>query len=322
MRACWLILTLLCIFPATGSGQGYFSYHASVREAESFLLNGDWNGALEEYLGLEKSVDFLFAKDLKIALQLAYRTGDSVSFLRFSEKAYASGWKWKKAKKELNMNPDFAAGMKRELRSIARKTEQAPVPHPEVRQQVKRLFVQDQWQALGALFTFSPEKQERYAERKFAPKAKLRVESIQEVIGQIGYPGEMQIGNFVWASTILSHYNSMSEEFAKADTLYPVIKRSLQRELGLGRISPFEFALIDNWYQSVSSGRTIESYGILEGEVSEDSIRSVDANRLAVGLPTVGSYNQLLKLQGESGIRLFFGEAWGSNSPIGIKKRL
>lgn len=88
----------------------------------------------------------------------------------------------------------------------------------------------------------------------------------------------------------------------------------------LGRISPFEFALIENWRRSVGSGKEAESYGILEGEESADSIHSVDVNRLAVGLATVGNYNQLLQLQSESGIRLFFGEGWGNNLPIGIKK--
>lgn len=300
--------------------QDYHSYHSSVREIEHSLLNHDWNSALEKYLELEKGYDFLFAKDLKIAAQLAYRTGDSISFQRFSEAAFARGWEWKKVKKELKENPDFASGMRAKLKSISENTEKSEFLHPEIREQVKKLFVQDQWQALGALFIFSSDRREGYAERNFAPKARPRVEKIREIIAQIGYPGEMQIGNFAWASTILSHYNSMSEELAKADALYPAMRITLQRELGLGRISPFEFALIDNWYQSVSSGRTVESYGILEEEVSEHSLASVNANRLTVGLPTIENHNWLLQLQRETGISLFFGQAWGRNSPIAVKK--
>ena len=319
MRLTLVFAVSFSLFSFAANAQDYHVYHSKVRMIENSLLTQDWNDALEKYLELEKGYDFLFAKDLKIALQLAYRARDSASFQRFSEAAFARGWEWKKAKKELKENPDFPFGMGIRLKSISKNTEKSEVRHPEIREQVKKLFIQDQWQALGALFTFSSHKRERYAERKFAPKAKLRVERIQEIIKEIGCPGEMLIGNFVWASTILSHYNSMSEELTKADILYPAMKITLQRELGLGRISPFEFALIDNWYQSVKSGRTVESYGILEGEVSEGSVASVDANRLAVGLPPIGVYNQLLAVQNESRIRLFFGQAWGGNSPIGIK---
>jgi hypothetical protein len=302
------------------NAQDYYAYHAACREIENILLVQKWEEALEGYRRLERDFDFLFKKDLKIALQLAYRTRDSTSFRSFSEEAFARGWKWKRAKKELKINPDFASGMKKELKSFAKKAEPPVFLYPDVREKVKRLFVQDQWQALGALFTFSPEKQDRYAERKIAPKARDRVEKIQEIINQIGYPGEMLIGNSIWSSTIFSHYNSISEKFVKEDTLYPVLRESLRKELGLGRISPFEFAIIDNWYQSIVSDRKIESYGILEGEVSEDAIKEVDANRLSVGLPTVDQYNRLLDLQSKSGIRLFFSEAWGANSSIGVKK--
>ena len=316
------LFLLLAIFQISllVNAQDYDAYQGVCREIENTLLRQDWEEALEGYRQLRRDYDFLFGKDLKIALQLAYRTGDSVSFQRFSQETFARGWKWKRAKKELKMNPDFASGMGRELKSFARKAEPPAFPYPEMREQVKRLFVQDQWQALGALFTFSSEKQDRYAERKIAPKARERVEEISEIIKQVGYPGEMLVGNSIWTSTILSHYNSISEKFVKEDTLYPVLRNSLRKELGLGRISPFEFAMIDNWYQSVGSGREIESYGILEGEVSEDSISTVDANRLAVGLPGIYNYNRLLELQSKSGIRLFFGEAWGANSPIGVKK--
>ena len=320
MKSLGLIVAFLLIFPILVVGQDYFAYHATVRKAENCLLDQDWSAALKQYLVLEKDFDFLFSTDLKIAMQLAFRVDDSVSFQRFSNKFFSRGGKWKKVKKELKRNPDFHAGLDKKLKTQSKSTKSEGFPNPEIRKDVERLFVQDQWQALGALFTFSSENQDRYAERKFAPKAKERVAEIREIMDDIGYPGEMLIGNSIWSATILSHYNSISEKFVKADTLYLSLRESLRTELGQGRISPFEFALVDNWYQSVSSGRMIESYGILEGEVREDSIQKVDRNRLAVGLPTVENYNKLLELQEKTGIRLFFGHAWGNNSPIVVKK--
>ncbi len=315
----FLFIGLLSVF-FSAEGQDYSDYHHSVRVIEASLLQEEWEEALTLSVQLERDFEFLFKKDLKIALQLAYRVGNSVSFRRFSEKAFERGWDWKKAKKELRDNSDFEFWLGDSLKSISKRTRRIPLAYPEVREQVKRLFIQDQWQALGALFTFSSERQDRYAEKKFAPKARERVEEIQSIIDSLGYPGEMLIGNSVWGSTILSHYNSISESFAKADTLYTSIREDLRNELAQGRISPFEFALIDNWHQSIESGRTIESYGILAEEVSAEALARVDANRLAVGLPTIQGHNSLLELQTKSGLRLFFGEGWGGDSPIDVKK--
>jgi hypothetical protein len=306
------------LFSLKISAQGYDEYHARIREIDRFLLDQDWGRALEKYLELEGGYDFLFIRDLKVAGQLAYRTGDSTAFHRFSKAAFVRGWDWRKVKKELRDNPDFALGMRSRLKAISKKTERREFTNPEIREQVKKLFLQDQWQALGALLVFPSERRERYVERKIAADARLRADAIWRIVDEIGYPGEMKIGNFVWATTLLSHYNSISDEFVKADTLYPAMRSILRKELAMGRISPFEFALIDNWYQSVSSDRTIESYGILEGEVTPGALSLVNDNRQAVGLPTVEDHNQLLQLQSNAGIKLFFGQAWGSNSPIRI----
>jgi len=96
------------IFPFAADAQDYHFYHSRVRKIDHSMLVQDWDQALEDYRELEGDYDYLFIKDLKIALQLAYRTGDSSSFRRFSEATFSRGWKWKQVKKELRNNPDFA----------------------------------------------------------------------------------------------------------------------------------------------------------------------------------------------------------------------
>jgi hypothetical protein len=320
MLRIWVFAVGLLLFSLQVSAQDYHAYHAWIREIEHDLLDCKWDSALSKYLKLEQRYDFLFIKDLKIALQLAYRRGESSSLQRFSEAAFVQGWDWKKVRRDLKENPDFRTGLQLRLKAISKQTERSKFPNPEIRQQVKKLFIQDQWQALGALFVFPSERRERYIERKIAVKARLRAEEIWKIIDTIGYPGERMIANAVWASTILSHYNSLSEGFVKADTLYLTRRSILQREIEQGRISPFEFALIDNWYQSVSSHRAIESYGILEGEVTSHALNSVNANRLAVGLQTIEDHNRLLQLQKDTGIMLYFGQVWGNSSVIRVRK--
>jgi hypothetical protein len=314
----FLLLVLLLVLGQI-QAQDYGRYHAKNREIEGYLLEENWEKAFEGYRWLDENFEFIFPRDLRIASQVAWEQKDTLGFQYFSQKAFQTGWKWKHVKKQLDDHPEFKDDFGNALRKISKSNPIAEVKFPEVRKQVKKLFIQDQWQALGALFTFSSEKQDRYAERKFAPKAIERTASIKKIISEVGFPGEQLIGNRTWAATILSHYNSISEEFVKKDTTYQGIRDQLWEEWEKGTISPIEFALIENWYHSVSSGRSVASFAILEEEVSQENLPAVNAARKNIGLPSVENYNKLLDLQKRKGMNFFLGTYFGKANPIAIR---
>lgn len=125
------------------------------------------------------------------------------------------------------------------------------------------MFLKDQWKAIGALFSFNDKAQDRYAEKKFAPQSERQIAEFSNIFKDYGYPGEKLIGNDFWMSTILSHHNSISQYYNKKDTIYPRLRPQLKDALKKGQISPFEFALIDDWYYSTKSEKKKPTYGIL-----------------------------------------------------------
>lgn len=299
--------------------QDYRDYHVKNREIEVFLIEEDWAKADEGYRWLDENFDFMFPRDLRIASQVAWELKDTLGFQYFSEKAFQAGWKWKRVKKQLRDHPDIKTSFGKALRKKSKLTLPQEVRNPQVKKQVKNLFIQDQWQALGALFTFSSEKQDQYAERKFAPKAIERTKCIEKIMNEFGFPGEQLIGNRTWAVAILSHYNSISEEFVRNETIYQGIREKLWEEWKKGMISPVEFALIENWYQAVSSSRTKPSFAILEEEVSRENLSSVNAARINTGLPSIENYNKLLELEKRKGMNFFLGTSFSNPNPILIK---
>ena len=308
---------LLSFQMALGQGQDYGIYHHKNRQISQHLLNEDWAGALAGYQELLEEYEFVFNRDLRIALQMAMAVEDKAAFYDFSSRAFEQGWRWKKAKKQLKNYPGFKTGWKAELKAISKATEPLPPRYPEERKEIKKLFAQDQKQALGAWFTFSSQRHDRYAERKFAPKALLRVQTVTRIMDETGYPGEQLIQNNYWTAVILSHYNSISVDFVQKDSLYAAMKSRLWEEWNKGHLSPSEFAMMDNWYEAIRSDRTVSSYAIVEGEVSRRELDQVNKNRLKIGLLTVEEYNQLIALQKERGFNFFLDLF--SRRPIEVK---
>ena len=286
----------------------YENYHRTVSEAESLLADQLY----EEALALLKQVidthDFVFSKEYTVATQVAFHLGRTNEAFDYLTMGIASGWTMKSIKKnqflrQFQHRPEWAAIENQYplLRQSYEKRIQAAV-----RETVKKMLWKDQRKALGALFMFGSKGQDRYAEKKFAPHSEKQVAKLNEIIDRYGYPGEKLIGNGAWASVILSHHNSISEEYGLKDTLYSSIRPKLLRSIQLGQLSPFEFAMIDNWSIAIKSGHKDKAYGYLDHRLTE--IERVRANQLrrAIGLCSVETMNRLIDIQQKTGMILYF----------------
>ncbi|GAB4020442.1 hypothetical protein GCM10028773_26340 [Spirosoma koreense] len=167
------------------------------------------------------------------------------------------------------------------------------------------MFRQDQWKALGALFTFSARGQDRYAEKRFAPHSEKQLHRLIEFMNTYGFPGEQLVGNGVWATVILSHHTSISTAYVLKDTLYPSLRPRLFDALKAGQISPYELATIEDWYVAVRSNHQELAYGYLSGELSEAAVRQVDQLREQIGLSRVATIQALLEIQRRTGLNFY-----------------
>ena len=131
---------------------------------------------------------------------------------------------------------------------------------------------------------------------------------LKQIIRTKGYPGERLIGNGFWAVTILSHHNSMTVQRTQTDTLYPQMRPVLRRAVETGAMSPFEFAMIDDWFITIKSNRQERGYGYLNTLTAVELVRA-DSLRTQIGLRSVTTRNRLIDVQQQTGMD-FFLPAW------------
>ena len=311
-REAWritLYLFVCLLSPATciaSDKDNYLLYHQSVNDAEKLIAAQQYGEALVIYRQLFDTYDFVFLRDYRIAAQLALHTGNPDEAFIFLKKGIASGWTLKSIKKnkflrKLRISGDWRT-VERQYDSL-RGLYQAQL-NSALRATVKKLFSKDQWKALGGLFAFGEKARNRYARKKFAPQSEKQVAQLNQIIDAQGYPGERLIGNNYWAETILSHHNSMTVELTQSDTLYPSIRPKLLRSIQSGQMSPYEFALIDDWYITIGGDRQKKGYGYLQSLTETERVRA-NALRQEIGLRSIEVRNQLIEVQQQTGMNFY-----------------
>lgn len=305
-----LLFCLLQVFTVAAfqaeEEQNYKKYHQRINEAERLISEEKYTEALDAYDNLFQGYDFVFLRDYKIAAQLAVHLNKKEKAFDLIKEGMAAGWELKTIKKDkyfsqLLEEPDWEVIEKSypDLRSeyLAR------IDHP-IRAKVRKMFKKDQRKALGALFRIGDKARERYATNKFAPHSEIQLNELIMILDNHGYPGERLIGNDVWMSTIISHHNSISREYAIQDTLYNYIKPMLRHAMEQGQLSPYEYAMIDDWQIAVSSDRTEAGYGFLNPP-NQSTLFETNELRQKIGLRSVELRNKLIEVEQGTGMNFY-----------------
>ena len=306
-----ITLCILLLFFDNGPSSNYQEYHSGVMQAEKKLAESAYREALDAYKNVFADYSFLFVRDLKIAAQVAWYVRDTSLAIDYMERGISAGW----SRKDIRGN-NFLDSL-RQTKAYRELDKQYQQLHSQfeadidqtLREQVHHLFKQDQWRALGALFRIGGKAKDRYAERRFAPQSEEHLKSITTILENHGYPGEQLIRNDFWASTILSHHNSISKEYVLRDTLYHHIRPLLQNAYQRGEISPLELATIDDWYLTVRDGHHKAHYGILN-RPSPTEIHYLNGRRSNAGLRSMELRNALIDQEAKTGMNLYTQEGW------------
>ncbi len=294
------------------SNQDYTQYHHQVIEAEQLIVGQKYKEALLMYDEIFNAYDFVFLNEYQVATQLAVAVNDHEKAIKYLQEGIEAGWTLKSIKKN-----EYLKKMQEgpEWKSIRQSYKQKRKAYETglnqvVRKKVKKMFSRDQWKAIGALFTFSSKAQDRYAEKKFAPHSEAQMSKLMSILNEYGYPGEKMIGNNFWMATILSHHNSISQAYVKADTLFQFVKPYLLRAIKSGQMSPWEFALVDDWYKAVKSERKEVGYGFLNSLTKEELPKSNEL-REAIGLRSIEIRNGLIDIENLTGMNFYIpGKPW------------
>ena len=286
--------------------QDYLAYHNQILEVEKLISNEEFPKALNTYDRVFKAYDFVFLREYKIAAQLAFYLDERQRAFQYIKEGIATGWKLRELKKNkflapLQEDPEWKVI---EEASDSLHNKYLSRIDQSIREKVRLMFKKDQRKAIGALFRISDKAKERYAIRKFAPHSETQIKELSIILENEGYPGEQLIGNNFWMSTIISHHNSIAKDYVKSDTLYHFIRPKLIQAIEKGQMSPYEFALIDDWYKATSSGRTETGYGFLNAPY-QSTLSLTNELRFAIGLRSVELRNKLIEIENRTGMNLY-----------------
>ena len=284
----------------------YLKYHVQINEVEILLSQEAFEDALIAYEQIFEIYDFVFLRDYKVAAQLALYLDDRKIALDLLRKGIAAGWELKNIKKNnflkpLQEDPEWSA-IEQSYSNLH--SQYGTRIDWDLREIVHLMFKKDQKKAMGALFRIGNKAQERYGTKKFAPHSEIQIFELIGILNKNGYPGEKLIGNDFWMSTIISHHNSISQEYSKKDTLYNFIKPKLIRAIEKGEMSPYEYALMDDWQIVVSSGRTKPGYGFLMPP-TDSTLSKTNQLRQKIGLRTIEIRNKLVDVEKKTGMNFY-----------------
>ena len=305
-----LVFPLLIVFALSGfqddDSLDYREYHKQIMEVERLLCEEDFGEALVRYEQVFERYEFVFLRDYKVASQLALYLGDKKKAFNYIKKGIVAGWLLKdlrknKYLKQLRSDPEWTT-MERSYKNL--RSEHLAKIDVATREKVQLMFKKDQKKAMGALFKIGNKSQEKYGTEKFAPHSEEQIYELIRILEKNGYPGEKNIGNNFWMATIISHHNSISREYNSKDTLYNFIKPKLIRAIENGEMSPYEFALVDDWQKAVISERNTAGYGFLISP-KKTTFTETDQLRQQIGLRSITLRNKLVDVEIKTGIDFY-----------------
>lgn len=284
-------------------GQDYTIYHQQVLKAQHFITEGRIDEALEIYQGLFQEYTFVFRNEYQVAAQLAhFLERDELTF-DFLERGILAGWTWKGIRKN-----DFFDDMHEDERwkTLQSQYDSLYLVHlnslkSEIVEEMQAMFKSDQRMAMKGLFTFSSKAQDRYATKRYSPKSEKWMTRISEITEDYGLPGERLVGKSIWLSVLISHHNSISADYNRQDRQYPEIRQKLLRAIREGELSPYDFAVIDEWYEMVKSEWTAVGYGLIK-RPNFESLEEIDSNRAEIGIRSIRLTNALVDIENETGM--------------------
>jgi hypothetical protein len=308
----FFILSLLCPIAKTNGQTNYLDYHKEIIRCEKLIAERKFGNAIMKFDSLFNHFEFVFLRDCKVAAQLSAFEQNSKSAFRFLRLGILNGWTLKSIENDEKLSFFREDSQWRDIQSEydslhSRYLKGINIP---LKEQVHKMYKRDQKKALGALLRIGQKAQVKYAEKKFAPHSEKQLYQLNDILEQHGYPGERLIGNSWWVSVILSHHNSISENYNSKDTLYTYLKPKLTEALENGEVSPYTLATIEDWRTAALNKHNLTSYGFL-GAIPNDSVLEVvNKNRADIGIRSIELRNKLIEIEKETGLNLYLPRDW------------
>jgi hypothetical protein len=317
-----LSICLIIVFNKTTAQNNldYIAYHKSILKTEGLIAKENYKEAQSQLSNIITSYDFIFLRTYKLVVQLALLNKDYDTAFKYLKLGFASGLELKTVKKEPFLKPLFKmkkwAYLKKQFPQLKQKYLRSI--DQELRKEVFKMYKKDQRFAMKYLFKIGQKAKERYGNKKGIPHTMEQMASLKKILESSGYPGEQLIGNNYWMSTILSHHNSISENFVKNDIIYPNLRPRLLIAISKGQLSPYDFAIIEDWRMAVKSNRQETGYGYIDNLESNEIDKS-NKLRNALNIRSTELRNRLIDIQDKTGMNLYLAGGFWLEGKIGMQ---
>ncbi|MBB3697617.1 hypothetical protein KMW28_05485 [Flammeovirga yaeyamensis] len=318
-RSLFLVLIFFSFWGNTAiQNNSYIEYHQRIDLAENLISTERFDESLQVYIKLFDDYKFVFLRDYKVASQVALKCNKKELAFVFIKNAISNGWSKKSLKKNIYLkvlqSDDRWSELMKEYDVL--RSNYSNKLNLAMREEVHQMFKKDQKKAFGAFIKLGNKAQEKYIKNKFVPHSETQMKVLRKMLEKEGYPGEKLIGNNYWMSTIVSHHNSMSKEYNQKDTLFKSLKPQLFQALDRGEISPYEIALMEDWYLTVTSSGSAVGYGFLNSP-KKSTLDQTNKLRQTLGLRSVELRNKLVDIEEKTGMNFYLPD-W-VNGKISIK---
>ena len=302
---------LLASLPELSAGEledsvRYGEYHLWTLEAETLITEERPEAALQVYEKIFSAYDFVFVRDYKVAAQLSFYVNEKEQGYQYIRQAIKAGWSLKSIKRNKYIRNALTKSEWENLQNIysAQRKEYEAQLNPTLKEEVRNLFKKDQRMALGAFLRIGDKAQQRYTISKFAPHSEQQMVKLLAILEKYGYPGEQRIGNNYWVSTIISHHNSIEPGYVQKDTLFKAMQPLLVQALQRGELSPYEFALMEDWRKAVAFARKELGYGFLYPPRTK-TLNQTNQLRQKIGLRSIELRNKLVEVEEKTGMDFY-----------------
>jgi len=301
------LLILLALIPILCSGQtkNYLDYHNEIIKAEEYIVARQFSESLKIYRNLTDTYEHVFLRDIKVAAQLSAYINDTDNLFYFLEKGMRKGCTAKEIMKKETLTKFKADNRWERLKASQDrfKKEFENSINLELRKEIKKMLAEDQKRAIRVALTPVKKWRERYTNQKFVPNNRAQVRRINQIIDQVGYPGEKIIGGESWATVMISHNEH--------DTIYNELRPKLYSAFGRGEISAIELAIIESWRSVVNTGWKDKSFVIWEQEIDKNEALHADSLRSSIGLRSIELNNKLIDTEKELKMKFYLSPSHG-----------
>ncbi|PSR56715.1 hypothetical protein AHMF7605_26085 [Adhaeribacter arboris] len=304
MKNLFLLLLFLPVF-CSAQTPNYLNYHHQIIQAEEYLVARQFPESLKIYRQLTATYPHVFLRDMKVAAQLAAYTKDTANLYFFLEKAMQKGWTAKQILKRENLQPFKSDDRFQKLlagEDQFHKTFENKI-NLTLRKEIKQMLAADQKRALRVALTPGKKWRQQYTMKKFVPQNRVQVRRINQIMDQVGYPGEKIIGDHSWATVLISHNEH--------DYIYQQLRPKLYAALKRGEISAIELAIVESWRRVVDTNGQEKAFVIWEQEVSQEEAAHADSLRSSIGLRSIALNNKLLDLEKELKMKFYLSPSHG-----------